>query len=333
MLKVKTLEKLQNKKNLLAFSGGVDSSALLFLLLAHDIKFDIVIVDYEVRAQSKEEVAYAKELALTYNFTCHHYQAPKIEKNFEAHAREIRYNFFQKILHERAYDNLLTAHHLGDRFEWMLMQFCKGAGCVELAGMRESEARDGYTLIRPLLHLEKKELLEYLHLHERKYFLDASNNDQSIKRNYFRHNYTLALMRENLAGIKKSFAYIDEDFDLLIEKIEIKKIKDFAYFRSSKKSRSDIYALDKYLKEQGYMPSASERELLKEESTLVLGRKFLVSWCRELICITPFIQSKTVLPKEFKEICRKLQIEPKMRPYLYKNSEAFLTLQALLERF
>ena len=213
------------------------------------------------------------------------------------------------------------------------MQFCKGAGCAELAGMRESEERDGYRLIRPLLHLEKEALMEYLHLHERKYFLDESNNDLSIKRNHFRHNYTLTLMKENLAGIKKSFAYIDEDFDLLIETIEIQKIKDFAYFRSSQKSRSDIYALDKYLKEQGYMPTASERELLKSNTTLVLGRRFLVSVWSDFICITPFTKSAITLPKEFKESCRKLQIEPKMRPYLFENPEVFLALQTLLKSF
>ncbi|MBN2782956.1 MAG: tRNA lysidine(34) synthetase TilS, partial [Campylobacterales bacterium] len=116
MLKQNLLPHLQDKKNLLAFSAGGDSTALFFLLLDANIDFDIAIVDYGVREQSKDEVAYAKELCIRYNKTCHHHEAKEIEKNFEASARAIRYDFFHKIIDEFGYKNLLTAHHLGDRF-------------------------------------------------------------------------------------------------------------------------------------------------------------------------------------------------------------------------
>ena len=55
--------RIKNSKNLLAFSGGVDSSALFFLLLNHKIDFDIAIVNYNTRDQSKDEIAYALNLA------------------------------------------------------------------------------------------------------------------------------------------------------------------------------------------------------------------------------------------------------------------------------
>ncbi|MFK5937771.1 MAG: ATP-binding protein, partial [Sulfurimonas sp.] len=63
MLKKTTLETLASSKNLLAFSAGGDSTALLFLLLENNIAFDIAIVDYGLRLQSKEEVSYAQSLA------------------------------------------------------------------------------------------------------------------------------------------------------------------------------------------------------------------------------------------------------------------------------
>lgn len=141
MIKQDSIEILKESKNLLAFSAGVDSTALLFLLLKNYIKFDIAIVDYNQREQSKEEVLYAKELASIYGLKCYTFSAPKIEKNFESKARDIRYDFFKKIINNYGYTNLLTAHHLGDRFEWMLMQFCKGAGCAEIAGMRWLEKK------------------------------------------------------------------------------------------------------------------------------------------------------------------------------------------------
>jgi tRNA(Ile)-lysidine synthase len=330
MLKHSSLQKLQNKKNLLAFSAGVDSTALLFLLLQNNIQFDIAIVDYGIRVQSKEEVAYAQELAKTYNFTCHLLNADKIEKNFEAKAREIRYDFFHTLIEKHSYENLLTAHHLGDRFEWMLMQFCKGAGCAEMAGMKEEEQRENYTLLRPLLHLDKSEFLEYLRINAVKYFVDESNTDEAIKRNVFRHNVTMRLLEKHLQGIKKSFAYMDEDVALLIQNSQITRLGDFAFFKSTQDKRSDIYAIDKVLKREGYMPSAHERELLKLNAAVVLGRNFLVSTHGDFVFIAPYKRSERVLPKEFKETCRKLKIDPKLRVYLYENSAVFLKIKELL---
>ncbi|WP_455756832.1 tRNA lysidine(34) synthetase TilS [Sulfurimonas sp.] len=330
MLENSALNSLKGKKNLLAFSGGVDSSALFFLLLKHDIKFDIAIVNYNTRKQSKEEVNYAKELADTHNCTCHIYDAPHIKKNFEAKAREIRYDFFEDLIKKFNYNNLITAHHLGDRFEWMLMQFCKGAGCAEIAGMVKDSDRGFYTLLRPLLHLDKKELLNFLDANKLKYFEDETNYDEDIKRNDFRHNYSTPLLEKYLNGIKKSFDYLDEDRECLIPEIEIKTIDDFAYFKSSLNKRADIFVIDKYLKSQFHMPSANERELLKSVETVVLGRKFLVNQDFGFVFIVPYIQDDLHMPKEFKEECRVLKIEPKLRPYLYKNMAAFLKIKELL---
>ncbi len=329
MLKNSSLEKLRSAKNLLAFSAGVDSSALFFILLENKIDFDIAIVNYNVREQSKKEIQYAKELALTHNLKCHLLNADKIDKNFEASAREIRYDFFEKLILEHNYDNLITAHHLGDRFEWMLMQFCKGAGCVELAGMKETTSRENYTLLRPLLHLDKQELLSFLQENSIKYFEDESNFDKEIKRNSFRHNYSSPLLEKYLDGIKKSFNYLDEDRDILVREINLVKVGKFAYFEKSHNSRSDIFAIDKYLKSISYMLSANERELLKSEKTLIVGRKFIINQEHGFTFIAPFSKSEK-LPKEFKEKMRLLKIEPKLRSYLYENEDALKLITQLL---
>ena len=328
MLERDHLSELIDKKNLLAFSAGVDSTALFFLLIKNKIPFDIAIVNYNVRKQSIEELKYAKELASTHNLKCFVHTAPKIEKNFESTARKIRYDFFEKLIEENSYENLLTAHHLGDRFEWMLMQFCKGAGCAEIAGMTRVSQRDNYTLVRPLLHLDKKELLVYLKTNQHKYFVDESNLDEDIRRNSFRHNYSMPLLDSYLSGIKKSFDYLDEDRDSLIPKLKIKTIDNFAYFECSQNKRADIFMIDKYLKSQLYMMSASEREQLKEQVTLVAGRKFVINRTKNYIFIVPYIQN-IVIPKEFKEQMRILKIEPKLRPYLYKNEHIFFKVKEL----
>jgi len=330
MLEKNSLNSLKGKKNLLAFSAGVDSSALFFLLLKNNIKFDIAIVNYNTRKQSILELNYAKELALIHNLKCHIYSAPTIEKNFESKAREIRYNFFEQLIKKYSYENLLTAHHLGDRFEWMLMQFCKGAGCAEIAGMSKISKRENYNIIRPLLHLDKQELLIYLKTNKLQYFEDESNLDEDIKRNSFRHNYSMPLLDKYLSGIKKSFDYIDEDRDSLIQNIEINTIGDFTYFKSSFNKRGDIFFIDKYLKSLSYMMSSSERELLKSDNTIIVGRKFIINFHNNYIFIIPYSIQKTVIPKEFKEEMRILKIEPKLRAYIFKNKGVFSKIKELL---
>ncbi|MCW8837936.1 MAG: tRNA lysidine(34) synthetase TilS [Thiovulaceae bacterium] len=327
MLKSNVLEHLKSSKNLLAFSAGVDSTALFFLLLDADIEFDIAIVDYGIRAQSKDEVAYANELANKYNIRCFIHQAKKIDTNFEASAREIRYKFFEDIIKEHKYENLLTAHHLGDRFEWMLMQFCKGAGCAELGGIKFLQKNKNYNLARPILHLDKSELLEYLKTHNIKYFEDESNLDESYTRNRFRHQFSNPLISEYLDGIKKSFEYLDADINELIEDADVNIKDDFAYFISTKNKRSDIYNIDKYLKSIGYMMSSNERELLKNENSLVLGRRHLVSFYKKYVFIAPYINKDITMIKEFKEKMRKLKIDTKLRVYFYTHLELFESLE------
>ena len=321
---------LLNAKNLLAFSAGVDSTALLFLLLENNVKFDVAIVDYSQRLESKDEVAYALSLANKYNFKCHLLNANEISSNFEANARKIRYDFFDELALDYKYENVLTAHHLGDRFEWMLMQFCKGAGCAELAGMKAYDKRQNYTLLRPLLHLDKEELLEYLHSNNIKYFVDKSNANEKYKRNEFRHNYAKPLLNKYLSGVKKSFEYIDSDVKELIYEVDIKEINEFAYFISSKNRRSDIFAIDKYLKSKRQLITANEKDLLKSEKTVVLGRKLVVNQEKGYVFIAPYVQVKS-MSKEFKEKARLLGIEPKLRAYLATDADAVELLSLLLQ--
>lgn len=330
MLKQAAIKKLQESKNLLAFSGGVDSSALFFILLEQNIKFDIAIVDYGIREQSVQEVLYAKELAKEHALQCHLFCAPLIESNFEANARALRYDFFEQTIQKYNYENLITAHHLGDRFEWMLMQFCKGAGCAELSGMKPIQKRENYSIVRPLLHLDKQELLHYLHRNNIKYFEDESNSDETIQRNLFRHNYTNPLLKTHLKGIKKSFEYIDADVETLIDEQEIHKVDNLTYFKNSHKKRSNIFTIDKYFKSELHMMSAHERKLLESNTTVVIGRKFVVNQREDYILIAPYIKNKTKLSSEFKEECRKLKIEPKLREFLFLNPHIFSLFKELL---
>ena len=319
MLKPKDLELLKTTKNLLAFSGGADSTALFFLLLEHGISFDIAIVDYNIREQSKQEVSYAQELALLHKKECHLFEAGVIQNSFEATARKIRYDFFEELILTCKYEMLLTAHHLGDRLEWFFMQMCKGAGCSELNSLTKITQREGYKLLRPLLHVGKSELIEYLQKNSIQWFEDESNDDQSIKRNEFRHLHVNPLLEKYSDGIKKSFEFMDRDCEELIKPVELLHVKEFYRLKKTKSSQNDIYHIDKILKSLGVMISSSVREELKIQDENVVARKFAVCSNEHFIFIAPFLHVN--MKKEFKERCRVLKIPKKLRPYLFLNQE------------
>ena len=320
MLNLEDIVLLKNSKNLLAFSGGADSTALFFLLLENEIPFDIAIVDYALRVQSKEEVSYAQELALTYKKNCHLFEADEIATNFEASARKIRYDFFEELILTYNYETLLTAHHLGDRLEWFFMQLCKGAGCAELNSLSHTTQKEGYKLLRPLLHVSKSELIDYLKTNKKKWFEDETNEDINIKRNEFRHQYVNPLLEKYSEGIKKSFTYMDEDNALLINEIELYHVKELYTFTKTKNTKSDIYHIDKILKRLGIMISSKVRGELKEKDEIVIARKYVVAKSKTQIFIAPYCLHVS-MDKEFKERCRVLKIPAKLRPYLFLNQE------------
>jgi len=309
---------LQGKKNLLAFSAGVDSTALFFLLLEKNIDFDIAIVDYNLRAQSKDEVAYANRLALKYEKSIHHKSVTLEINSLEKNAREQRYTFFEEIIEKNSYDNLLTAHQLNDRLEWFLMQLSRGSGIVEMVAMSEIEKRDSYTLIRPLLSISRDELQEYLEKNSLKFFIDESNKDTKFTRNYFRHNFATELIKNSSNAIKKSFSYLEEDIDNLIEKVDIYHTLNLYKFKTPKTLRSLRFHIDKILKENGTLLSSAQRDEIKFNSEIVLSGKFVVAMTEDITWIAPYIKVK--MDKKFKEKCRTKKIPKKIRPYLFANN-------------
>ncbi|WP_151950249.1 tRNA lysidine(34) synthetase TilS [Aliarcobacter butzleri] len=308
---------IKESKNLLAFSAGVDSSALFFLLLKQNIPFDIAIVNYNVRVQSKDEVNYAKNLALKYNKQIY-IKDIKLEStsNFEKTARDIRYKFFEEIIDENSYEVLITAHQLNDKLEWFLMQLTKGAGLVELIGFNEFEQKENYKICKPLLEITKEELESFLKQENIKYFIDNSNFDEKYKRNYFRHNFSDKLLSEYTNGIKKSFKYLQDDINSLnIEITPIKNFNELEIYQNQKDNNLNIRIIDNSLKKRGFLLSSGQREEILKQKEITISHKINISIKEDLIWICPNVSS--IMDKKFKETCRINKIPKNVRNYIY----------------
>lgn len=192
----------KNKKYLLACSYGPDSMALFTLLFESKYSFEVAHVNYH-----KREVSIEEQKALEKHchdrgiaFHCLEVFPSQVKGNFQAWARNQRYDFFKQIVNERHLEIVLTAHHLDDVLETYLMQK-ESRRQTTYYGINHAVTLNGVKVIRPLLNFEKKALLDYCKNHEVPYAIDASNLTLDYKRNFIR-NKVVKMMSDE----EKSFA-------------------------------------------------------------------------------------------------------------------------------
>ena len=327
-LSLKTLETLKSGQNLLAFSHGVDSTALFYLLDEAGVKFDLAIVDYNVRAQSKDEITSARQLALKFNKQIYVKSVCLGASNFEHEARAARYEFFSEICREHGYENLILAHQFDDKFEWFLMQLGRGAGLSELLGMQELEPREDYVIARPLLGVRKCELERFLRERNLKYFTDETNLTDRFKRGFIRAKFSEPFLNEYFGGVKKSFEFLAADALNLAPEISNPAPKIYLV----KRGPSELRGVDQACKRLGLVPSSSQRNecarCLENGADCVLGGKVAVGAGKKFILATPYI--KAAMDKKFKETCRRLAVPPINRGFLFASGADLALFEELL---
>ncbi|WP_345973049.1 tRNA lysidine(34) synthetase TilS [Sulfurimonas diazotrophicus] len=329
MLEAKTLPLLAKGKNLLAFSAGIDSTALFYLLLHEKIPFDIAHVNYHTREQSDAEADHARALAAQYGKQCYVHDCGEISENFEAEARRIRYGFFDTLMEAYGYDVLLTAHQLDDRLEWLLMQLCKGAGLPELLGMAPVTQRKGYRLVRPLLSSTKNDLRSWLDTQGYRYYQDNSNGDPRYKRNRFREQYAGPLLEQYRSGIQNSLEFLSRDAAALPPLPRPTIETELLMYTGRQERTALMRAVDRWLKQRGYLLRQGEKERMITENDLLIGRRYALSITPQCTLVTPL--TARTMPKAFREECRVLGIGASVRPYLCANKAYFNAVKSALD--
>ena len=307
------LEQLKTHKNLLAFSGGIDSTALFFLLKENGVDFDCAIVNYHTRKESDQEEEYARKLCQTHSKQLYVKSANAITHNFEAVARKIRYDFFDEIIGENGYTALITAHQLNDWTEWFLMQLCKGAGFFELCGTKQIDKRDHYTLFRQLLNIDKNRLIGYLKQQDIHAFTDQTNSDQRFLRNHFRARFANELIDQYSAGIERTFTALQNDRGRLENSAAVTSNKQL--FMISIESADYDHQIDIAVKKLGVLLTRNERLQIIDKKNIVVGRKIAVAHNNRFYFVAPY--RREIMPKDFREKCRKMRIPPQIRGYIF----------------
>jgi len=327
MLSAPVLRKLKSGRNLLAFSHGVDSTALFYLLDEAGVEFDLAIVNYNVRAQSKDEVTSARDLAAKFNKQIYVKSVHLGESNFEHEARAARYDFFAEICCERGYENLILAHQFDDKFEWFLMQLGRGAGLSELLGMQELETREDYMIARPLLGVRKCELERFLRERNLRYFTDETNLTPRFKRGFIRAKFSEPFLNEYFGGVKKSFEFLAADALNLAPEISNPAPKIYLV----KRGANELRGVGLTCKRLGLVLSSAQRSecarCIENGASCVLGGKVAVGAGAKIILVTPYI--KAAMEKKFKEACRRLAIPPINRGFLFAQGADLALFEGL----
>lgn len=216
----------------LALSGGLDSIALLQLLVqwrarqsaARRVELRAIHIDHQLRPASTMWAQHCRAVAREAGIACTVVRVTVPQRrgeSLEAAARDARYAALAARL--RPNEWLVTAHHLDDQLETLLLQLMRGAGVAGLAGMA-ALAGEPLRLWRPLLEVSRAELSRWLQVRGGRWIEDDSNLDERFDRNYLRHRVVPLLQARWPAASKtaaRSAAHLGEARELLQALAEI----------------------------------------------------------------------------------------------------------------
>lgn len=192
-------------KYLVALSGGADSVTLLWVLHELGYQIEACHCNFQLRgAESDRDEQFCVQLCEQLGIPLHriHFDtrlyAEVHKESIELAARNLRYLYFAQLKKDVEADGICVAHHQDDTVETVLINLIRGAGIQGLTGI---SAKNG-DILRPLLCVDRKEILAYLEEKGQDYVTDSTNLVDDVVRNKIRLNIIPMLKEINPAASK-----------------------------------------------------------------------------------------------------------------------------------
>ena len=233
----KKIKKSKKKSFLVAVSGGPDSLALTALckLLNSEnkIKFNYVLINHNIRKNSKKEALKVKQLLKKYKINLQILNnKKKIDHNIQGFARNIRYEMLIKYCYRKNINLILTAHNLEDQVETFLIRLSRGSGLTGLSAMKPSTyLNKKVILLRPLLDTKKNLLIRISKKVFGKFFVDPSNKNtkylrtkiRNLKKPLYESGIKYDQIIKSINNLASSRATLDEYFEKITQDMVIKR--------------------------------------------------------------------------------------------------------------
>ncbi len=201
---------------MIACSGGPDSVALLDVLARHgprwNLRLSVVSIDHGLRPEAHEEVSLARRHAERHGLP---FRAIRLRvppgANLQARARTARYEALEACARDAHASVIATGHTLDDQAETVLGKLLRGTGLSGLGAMPPRRPLNEHVeLARPLLGVERAEVLRYLYRHQLSFREDPSNHDRRYLRTRVREE-VLPLLRSLDPAIATHLAELSEE--------------------------------------------------------------------------------------------------------------------------
>lgn len=185
------IKQYKDKLFLIAYSGGMDSTVLLYQLLQikqtnPQINIRAIHINHNLHCHSKKWQKHCLKICQRYNIPLIIEEIDAdITKNIEETLRIKRYNLIHKNLFEK--EILLTGHHLNDQCETFFLSLKRGSGPTGLSAMSVEKIFGKTKIVRPFLTKTKKELKTWAKSNKLKWIEDFTNFNTNYDRNFIRH--------------------------------------------------------------------------------------------------------------------------------------------------
>ncbi len=212
----------------IAFSGGLDSTVLLYVLATLSQTeslpaLNAIHVHHGLQAAADAWPEHCQSVCAALGVPLK-VMGVQVQSgaSLERAAREARYQAFIETLHDN--EVLLTAQHRDDQAETLLFRLLRGAGVRGLSAMPRQRPLGRGNLLRPLLDVSRAELEAYATEQGLSWIEDPSNQDRQFSRNFLRHQIFPVLTArwpQAAATMARSAAHLNEAQGLLDELAQI----------------------------------------------------------------------------------------------------------------
>lgn len=291
----------ENDKIICGVSGGPDSICMLDILkdLKEEFKFELIVchVNHLIREEAISDEEYVVNYCKVNNIK---YYVKRIDvkkyannnkQGTEEAGRNVRYEFFEKILQKEGANKIAIAHNKNDKIETIIMNMLRGSG---ISGLKGIEPKRENKYIRPLIETERTSIEEYCEEKNLRPRIDKTNFINDCTRNKIRNvvipyiknefNPNIINTMDRLSSIiEEENRYLEKITIDVFEKLKIKeekghlvlKLKEFNKQDIVIKKRLILYAINKTIGNVQNIEKVNINDIIKlcEKN---IGNKYLM---------------------------------------------------------